>query len=88
VDRHTLLRNEDFPINIKRLLDNDFLVKFFSRAFAASRAHSLLFVRVLQEAYYRCSQGFGIFYWNQQAIVLISNPIFIARILDTIPASP
>jgi hypothetical protein len=29
VDRHTLLRNDDFPINIKRLLDDDFLVEFF-----------------------------------------------------------
>jgi hypothetical protein len=29
VDRHTLLRNEDFPINIKYLFDDDFLAEFF-----------------------------------------------------------
>jgi hypothetical protein len=30
VDRHTLLRDEDFPINIKCLLHDDFLVEFFA----------------------------------------------------------
>ena len=38
--RHALLPQKNFPINIERLLDDDFLVEFFFGAFAASSAHS------------------------------------------------
>jgi hypothetical protein len=43
VTRHALLTQKNFPINIKRLLDDDFLVKFFD--YSASSRLRIFFAR-------------------------------------------